>query len=112
MGDNRSSLKESLSEGIPDRLPTHPGTDNSVDHAPDRRQVLNSNEKKLALKNALRYFEQKHHEILAPEFLEELNTFGRIIMKRFRPTDYEMKAHPITDYPHKSLQAASIMLMI
>ena len=112
MGDNRSSLKESISEGIPDRLPTHPGTDNSVDHAPDRRQVLNSNEKKLALKNALRYFEQKHHEILAPEFLEELNTFGRIIMKRFRPTDYEMKAHPITDYPHKSLQAASIMLMI
>ena len=73
---------------------------------------MNSNEKKLALKNALRYFEQKHHEILAPEFLEELNTFGRIIMKRFRPTDYEMKAHPITDYPHKSLQAASIMLMI
>ena len=112
MGDNRSSLKESISEGIPDCLPTHPGTDNSVDHAPDRRQVLNSNEKKLALKNALRYFEQKHHEILAPEFLEELNTFGRIIMKRFRPTDYEMKAHPITDYPHKSLQAASIMLMI
>ena len=112
MGDNRSSLKESISEGIPDRLPTHPGTDDSVDHAPDRRQVLNSNEKKLALKNALRYFEQKHHDILAPEFLEELNTFGRIIMKRFRPTDYEMKAHPITDYPHKSLQAASIMLMI
>ncbi|MBT7460022.1 MAG: urocanate hydratase [Euryarchaeota archaeon] len=112
MGDEWSSLRASISQGIPSQLPVHPGVDDSVDHAPDRRQVLNSREKKLALKNALRYFNQEHHEVLAPEFLEELNSFGRIIMNRFRPIEYDMKAHPISKYPAKSMQAASIMLMI
>lgn len=112
MGDEWSSLRASISQGIPSQLPVHPGVDDSVDHAPDRRQVLNSREKKLALKNALRYFSQEHHEVLAPEFLKELNSFGRIIMNRFRPTEYDMKAHPISKYPAKSMQAASIMLMI
>tara|TARA_X000001036_G_scaffold82232_2_gene74063 strand:+ start:13684 stop:15714 length:2031 start_codon:yes stop_codon:yes gene_type:complete len=112
MGDNGSSLRDSISLGIPDQLPEHPGLDDSVDHAPDRRQVLSPSEKKLALKNALRYFSQEHHEVLAPEFLQELNSFGRIIMNRFRPTEYQMKAHPISHYPANSLQAASIMLMI
>ena len=112
MGDNGSTLRDSISLGIPDQLPEHPGLDDSVDHAPDRRQVLSPSEKKLALKNALRYFSEEHHEVLAPEFLHELNSFGRIIMNRFRPTEYQMKAHPISHYPANSVQAASIMLMI
>ena len=101
-----------IRDSIPDALPDYPGIDDSVDHAPQRRQILTSDEKVLALRNALRYFEQKHHAVLAPEFLEELSTFGRIIMRRFRPTQYEMRAYPLDAYPAKSKQAASIMLMI
>tara|TARA_B100001564_G_C20656141_1_gene679289 strand:+ start:277 stop:2313 length:2037 start_codon:yes stop_codon:yes gene_type:complete len=112
MGDEFSALRAHIAEGIPDALPDYPGIDDSVDHAPQRRQILTSDEKVLALRNALRYFEQKHHAVLAPEFLEELSTFGRIIMRRFRPTQYEMRAHPLDAYPAKSKQAASIMLMI
>ena len=112
MGDEFSALRAHIAEGIPDALPDHPGIDDSVDHAPQRRQILTSDEKVLALRNALRYFEQKHHAVLAPEFLEELSTFGRIIMRRFRPTQYQMRAHPLDAYPAKSKQAASIMLMI
>ena len=112
MGESWSSLRRALTAGIPDELPVHPGLDDSVDHAPARRQVLSSKEKKLALKNALRYFKPELHEVLAAEFLDELNTFGRITMNRYRPTSYEMKAHPIEAYPANSQQAASIMLMI
>ena len=112
MGTDVRGLKAHLGEGIPDTLPEHPGLDSNVDRAPKRRQVLTRKEKKLALENALRYFDEKHHAILGPEFAEELNTFGRIIMWRFRPTEYEMKAHPIEAYPAKSIHAASIMLMI
>ncbi len=112
MGDEFSALRAHIAEGIPDALPDYPGIDDSVDHAPQRRQILTNDEKVLALRNALRYFEQKHHAVLAPEFLEELSTFGRIIMRRFRPTQYEMRAHPLDAYPAKSKQAASIMLMI
>ena len=106
------TLAKFVGEGIPKSLPTHPGVDNSVDHAPARRKVLNKSEKILALKNALRYFEPQHHDILAKEFLAELNSFGRITMQRFRPTEYQMKAYPIDAYPTRSKQAASIMLMI
>ncbi|MFL2949666.1 MAG: urocanate hydratase [Candidatus Poseidoniaceae archaeon] len=112
MGGEYQALKAHLAEGIPDTLPDHPGIDPSVDHAPKRRQILSTKEKKLALRNALRYFHRDHHEVLASEFAQELNDFGRIIMWRFRPTEYEMKAHPIDAYPAKSLHAASIMLMI
>ena len=105
-------LRDELSQGIPDNLPNHPGVDISVDHAPSRRKVLTQDEKFLALKNSLRYFPKKFHEILASEFLEELDTFGRITMQRFRPTTYQMKAYPLDAYPAKSNQAASIMLMI
>ena len=80
-------------------------------HAPKRKDILTPEEKKLALRNALRYFPQKYHATLAPEFAEELRTYGRIYMYRFRP-QYDMYARPIEDYPHKSLQAAGIMLMI
>ena len=112
MADDYNSLRSSLLTGIPADLPDHPGLDLSVDNAPNRRQILSKKQKKLALKNALRYFPKEHHDVLAEEFLTELDTFGRITMQRYRPTDYEMKAYPIDAYPSQSKQAASIMLMI
>ena len=105
-------LRNCLLEGIPNHLPAYPEPDNSVDHAPARRKVLNNSEKILALKNALRYFDPQFHETLAPEFLDELEIFGRITMQRFRPTEYEMKAYPLEAYPANSQQASAIMLMI
>ena len=86
-------------------------TNIAFSHAPIRKDVLSDSEKQLAIKNALRYFDVKHHEVLLPEFLNELKTYGRIYMYRFKPT-YEMYARPINEYPGKSLQAKSIMLMI
>ncbi len=112
MSDNILRMQKFIAEGIPEELPPHPGIDNNVDHAPNRRQVLSKEEKKLALKNALRYFEVRHHKELALEFADELETYGRIWMMRYRPTEYEMKAYPIDAYPTKSKQAAAIMLMI
>ncbi len=112
MDGDWSVLRRCLQEGIPSELPPHPGVDTSVDHAPNRRKVLNDQEKVLAIKNALRYFDAKFHSILAVEFLNELESFGRITMQRFRPTEYAMKAYPIDAYPANSKQAASIMLMI
>ncbi len=112
MGESWDSLRKAITAGIPEDLPVHPGLDDSVDHAPSRRQILSDEQKKLAIKNALRYFNPKFHEVLAPEFLQELNTFGRIIMNRYRPTSYQMKAYPIDAYPANSKHAASIMLMI
>ena len=112
MEEDWTVLRQCLKEGIPTGLPPHPGFDNSVDHAPNRRQILNSQEKKLALKNALRYFDVKFHSTLITEFLNELESFGRITMQRFRPTEYKMKAYPIDAYPVNSQQAASVMLMI
>ncbi|MCL1822175.1 MAG: urocanate hydratase, partial [Prolixibacteraceae bacterium] len=107
----RSTFQDAVKTGIPAQLPPMPPYDKNVNHAPRRKDVLAKEEKKLALKNALRYFPAQQHALLAPEFLGELNRFGRIYMYRFRP-QYEMKARPIADYPHRSLQAASIMLMI
>ena len=112
MGAGMDGLRNHLAEGIPHDMPQHPGMDASVDHAPKRRQVLTPKEKQLALRNALRYFDRKDHALLAKEFADELNSFGRIIMWRYRPTEYEMKAHPIEDYPAKIPEAAAIMLMI
>lgn len=106
-----SNFKEQLLQGIPDQLPEKKLYDSTVNHAPKRKDILTSEEKKLAIRNALRYFHPKHHAVLAPEFLDELQTFGRIYMYRFRP-EYKMYARPIDDYPAKSLQAAAIMLMI
>ena len=105
-------MRAFVGEGIPSHLPEHPGLDMAVDHAPQRRQILNKNEKILAVKNALRYFPENLHPQLAQEFAQELDDYGRIWMMRYRPTEYTMKAYPIHDYPAKSLQAASIMLMI
>ena len=97
--------------GIPDTLPEPQAYDTTINHAPKRKDILTSEEKKLALRNALRYFPKKFHATLAPEFAEELHKYGRIYMYRFRPT-YDMYARPIDEYPHKSEQAAAIMMMI
>ena len=100
-----------ICQGIPDELPKAREYDVNVNHAPKRKDILTVDEKKLALRNALRYFPKHLHEPLAKEFAEELNTYGRIYMYRYRPT-YEMYARPIDDYPHRSRQAAAIMMMI
>ena len=97
--------------GIPDVLPEPKPYDATVNHAPKRKEILTREEKVLVIKNALRYFPEKHHATLAPEFAEELEKYGRIYMYRFRP-DYEMYARPIEEYPAKSRQAAAMMLMI
>lgn len=97
--------------GIPNTLPDPQPYDHTVNHAPKRKDILTPEEKKLALRNALRYFPKKFHATLAPEFLDELKTYGRIYMYRFRPT-YDMYARPIDEYPHKCKQAAAIMMMI
>jgi urocanate hydratase len=106
-----SDFKKLVAEGIPQILPSPKPFEPEINHAPRRKDILNASEKKLALKNALRYFPEKFHQELAGEFAEELKKFGRIYMYRFRP-DYEIKARPIDDYPYRSQQAAAIMLMI
>ncbi|HQW05220.1 MAG: urocanate hydratase [Flavobacteriales bacterium] len=104
-------FQQTITEGIPDVLPPAQPLDPSVSHAPKRKDILSAEEKKLALRNALRYFPKKHHATLAPEFAQELKELGRIYMHRLRPT-HKMHARPITDYPAKCKQAAAIMLMI
>ena len=106
-----TDFQKSIIEGIPDELPAPKPFDPTVNHAPHRKQILTADEKKLALRNALRYFPPKHHATLIPEFKEELETYGRIYMYRLRP-DYKIYARSIDDFPHKSRQAAAIMLMI
>lgn len=109
--DDIATFKELIQQGIPTNLPESKPYDNTVNHAPKRKKILTESEKKLALRNALRYFDSKHHKMLLPEFKEELETYGRIYMYRFRP-DYKMYARPIDEYPGKSTQAKAIMLMI
>ncbi len=108
-----NDFQQAIQNGIPKNLPEPKPLDPDVSHAPRRviEGVLTPKEKKLAVRNALRYFDARHHSVLAPEFMDELNTYGRIYMHRFRP-EYDMYARPINEYPHKSTQAASIMLMI
>ncbi|MBP5709386.1 MAG: urocanate hydratase, partial [Bacteroidales bacterium] len=104
-------FQKELRQGIPEELPAPKPYDKTVNHAPKRKDILTKEEKKLALKNALRYFKPEWHSILAPEFMQELHDYGRIYMYRFRP-DYPMYARPIDVYPAKCRQAAAIMLMI
>ena len=105
------TFKEEILAGIPSVLPPVKLYDPSINHAPKRKEILSAEEKKLALRNALRYFDSSHHATLLPEFKEELETYGRIYMYRLRP-DYEIYARPIEEYPGKSEQAKAIMLMI
>ena len=104
-------FKESIIQGIPDVLPKAKEYDKNINHAPKRKDILSKDEKKLALRNALRYFDPKQHDVLAKEFAEELEKYGRIYMYRLRP-DYKISARSIEEYPHKSKQAAAIMLML
>ncbi|MBR6354919.1 MAG: urocanate hydratase [Paludibacteraceae bacterium] len=106
-----NAFQQEILAGIPAELPEVKPYDTTINHAPKRKDILTEEEKVLALKNALRYFPQKHHKVLAKEFAEELRLYGRIYMYRFRPS-YEMYARPIDEYPAKSKQAAAIMAMI
>ena len=110
-GQDLISFQNSILQGIPAELPEPKPYDTSISHAPKRKDILNGDEKRLAIRNALRYFPTKFHSILAPEFAEELQKYGRIYMYRFRP-DYTIKARSWEQYPHKSKQAACIMLML
>jgi len=105
------NFKELIQLGIPEELPSKQPLDTSVSHAPKRKEILSKEERILALKNALRYFDKKHHRTLIKEFSKELENYGRIYMHRFRPS-YKIYARPINEYPGKSIQAKSIMLMI
>jgi urocanate hydratase len=105
------SFKDLVLQGIPNELPQQKNYDPKINHAPKRKDSLNADEKKLAIRNALRYFDAKHHTVLAKEFAEELKAHGRIYMHRFRP-DYKIYARPINEYPYKSMQAAAIMHML
>lgn len=106
-----TDFQKEILAGIPEVLPEKKPYDTTINHAPKRKDILTSKEKELALKNALRYFPAKFHPVLAAEFAEELKTYGRIYMYRFRPS-YEMYARPIEEYPARSKQAAAIMAMI
>lgn len=108
---SKDDFKKMILQGIPDSLPALADYDKSINHAPIRKQILSKEEKKLALKNALRYFPQKFHSELALDFKKELDTYGRIYMYRFRP-NYEITSRDITWFPNKTIQAAAIMLMI
>ena len=105
------TFADEIRMGIPDFLPEPMPYDNNINHAPKRKEILTQEERQLALRNALRYFPKHLHAQLAPEFIDELNSYGRIYMYRYRPS-YDMYARPIDEYPHRSEQAAAIMLMI
>ncbi|MCF6347426.1 MAG: urocanate hydratase [Flavobacteriaceae bacterium] len=106
-----NNFQQQLLQGIPTILPNPKLYNSEINHAPKRKDILSDDEKKLALKNALRYFDAKHHDILLPEFKNELDTYGRIYMHRFRP-NYKMYARHIDEYPGKTIQAKAIMHMI
>ncbi|MBQ9356997.1 MAG: urocanate hydratase [Prevotella sp.] len=105
------TFQEEIRMGIPAELPEMPAYDTTINHAPKRKDILTPEQKRLALRNALRYFPASLHEKLAPEFAAELRDYGRIYMYRYRP-NYKMYARPISEYPARSRQAAAIMLMI
>ena len=105
------TFQEEILAGIPAELPEAKAYDPTINHAPKRKDILTPEQKVLALKNALRYFPKRHHAALAKEFADELRTYGRIYLYRFRPS-YEMYARPVDEYPAKSRQAAGIMAMI
>ena len=104
-------FQEQILQGIPKELPPKYKYPADANRAPKRKDILSNDEKRLAIRNALRYFPKKWHEELAPEFAQELQDFGRVYMYRFKPM-YKIFARPIEEYPAKSLQAAAIMLMV
>lgn len=109
--NNITTFEAEIQQGIPTELPPKKAYDANVNHAPIRKKILSADEEKLALRNALRYFDKKHHAELLPEFKDELGRYGRIYMYRLMP-DYKMYARPIEEYPGKSQEAKALMLMI
>jgi urocanate hydratase len=105
------AFKQDIIQGIPSVIPPKKEYDPTINHAPKRKEILSLEEKKLAVRNALRYFPAHQHQELAKDFAEELATYGRIYMYRYRP-DYKIYARPIDEYPGKCLQAKAIMAMI
>ncbi len=105
------TFQDQIKQGIPSELPSTKTYEKAINHAPKRMDILSKEEKELAIRNALRYFDKKHHTVLAKEFAEELKEYGRIYMYRFRP-DYKFYARPINEYPGNSVQAKAIMHMI
>ncbi len=105
------TFEEEILQGIPNDLPPARPYETNISHAPRRKDILSPTEKRLAIENALRYFPQHQHAELAPEFRHELLTYGRIYMYRLRP-EHPVYARPLDAYPHRSKQAAAIMLMI
>ena len=105
------TFQDQIKQGIPSELPSKKTYEKAINHAPKRMDILSNEEKELAIRNALRYFDKKHHTVLAKEFAEELKEYGRIYMYRFRP-DYQFYARPINEYPGNSVQAKAIMHMI
>ncbi len=105
------NFQDEIRAGIPLQIPAPKNYDPKISHAPKRKNILNPQQKKLAILNALRYFDEKNHQELATEFAHELETYGRIYMYRFKP-EYKISARKISDFPHKSIQAAAIMLML
>lgn len=108
---NLNEFQKEILQGIPETLPPPQPYDPNVNHAPKRKDILTLSEKKLAIKNALRYFDKKHHAVLAHEFAKELKEYGRIYMYRFRP-QYKISARSINEFPHRCKQAAAIMVML
>ena len=106
-----TNLKQAILQGIPSEIPEKRNINANISHAPNRKNVLNKEGKKLAIRNALRYFPEHMHTILAPEFAEELTTYGRIYMYRFMPK-YKIKSRHLEDFPHKSKQAAALQMML
>ena len=106
-----TNLKQAILEGIPSELPAKKDINPSVSHAPKRKDILTKIEKKLAIRNALRYFPEHMHSVLAQEFAKELKIYGRVYMYRFMP-DYKIKARHLEDFPHNSKQAAAIQMML
>ncbi|HNW49267.1 MAG TPA: urocanate hydratase, partial [Bacteroidales bacterium] len=106
-----NEFQKQILQGIPEQLPPPAVYEKEINHAPKRKDILSFEEKQLALHNALRYFPKEQHSVLAPEFAKELAEYGRIYMYRFRP-DYKITARSIFEFPHKSVQAAAIMLML
>ncbi len=93
------------------QLPAYPSFVAGIRRAPDRGYSLTSAQTETALKNALRYIPKELHETLAPEFMEELRTRGRIYGYRYRP-EGDLKARPIDDYRGNCLEGKAFQVMI
>ncbi len=106
-----NSFKDQILQGIPGQLPEKKTYPKDGNPAPKRKEILSVEEKKLAIKNALRYFPKAWHQELGVDFADELKTYGRIYMHRFKP-HYAIYARPILEYPAKTKEGAAIMLMI